>query len=204
MKKSPTERWTLRVERRDGGFTFLELIVAIAVLGVVFTLATMQIHGTIKRYSLEKAGGELGTNIELMRLRAIRMGKLSGIRYHFDADSGLQGYSLLASGGDQSEINRDSLLQGRQGVLFTVVEKVGFDHPVELLSVEMRGTKQLFSDGEPDVYFSSAGNTGSHIVVLGTPDGRRHAVIYNALTGSVDFVDSADLAERTSFEDYEE
>ncbi len=200
MKKAQPERRTLRVKHRDGGFTFLELITVIAVLGVMFTLAVIQIHGTIERYSLREAAGELGTNIELVRLKAIQQGRMCGIRYHFDIDTRLQGYSLLTSGGDQSEFSRDSLLQGRQGVQFVVFERVNFDHPVEILSVEMRGTGQIFSDGEPDVYFSPAGNTGSHIIVLGTPDGRRHTVIYNALTGSVDFLDS----DRASFEDFEE
>ena len=200
MKKAQPERRTLRGRHRDGGFTFLELIVVIAVLGVMFTLAVIKIHGTIKRYSLRNAAGELGTNIELVRLKAIQQGSLCGIRYHFDDGAGLQGYSLLASGGDQSEISRDAILQGRQGVLFVVFDRINFDHPVELLSVEMRGTGQAFSDGEPDVYFSPAGNTGSHIVVLGTPEGARYTVLYNALTGAVDFVDS----DQASFEDFEE
>mgnify|MGYP007092512010 CR=1 FL=1 len=45
-----------------------------------------------------------------------------------------------------------------------------------------------------------AGTTGSHIGVLGTQDGRRFTLVYNALTGSVDFVEG----DRVSFEDFED
>ena len=194
--------------RRDG-FTFLELIIVIAVLGLMFTMCTIRLSSSIPKYSLRTATKELGTNIEQMRLAAINRGAVCGIRYHFDEqeisrpNSTGQGYSLLVSGGDQSELRNDSLLQGRQGIDFMVLDRIIFENSypaVDLISVEMRGTGQSYSDGEPDVYLSPTGTTGSHIAVLGTQDGRRFTLVYNALTGAVDFVEG----DRVSFEDFED
>ena len=198
----------LRGDRRDG-FTFLELIIVIAVLGLMFTLGTIRLSSSIPKYSLRTAAKELGTHIEQMRLAAINRGAVCGIRYHFDEqeisrpNSTGQGYSLLVSGGDQSELRNDSLLQGRQGIDFMVLDRMIFENSypaVDLISVDMRGTGQSYSDGEPDVYLSPTGTTGSHIVVLGTQDGRRFTLAYNALTGAVDFFEG----DRVSFEDFED
>jgi prepilin-type N-terminal cleavage/methylation domain-containing protein len=193
--------------RRDG-FTFLELIIVIAVLGLMFTIGTIKLSSSIPKYSRRTAAKELGTNIEQMRLAAINRGAVCGIRYHFDEqepsrpNSTGQGYSLLVSGGDQSELRNDSLLQGRQGIDFMVLDRIIFENSypaVRLVSVEMRGTGQS-TDGEPDVYLSPTGTTGSHIAVLGTKDGRYFTLVYNALTGAVDFVEG----DRASFEDFED
>ena len=194
--------------RRDG-FTFLELIIVIAVLGLMFTIGTIKLSSSIPKYSLRTAAKELGTNIEQMRLAAINRGAVCGIRYHFDEqeisrpNSTGQGYSLLVSGGDQSELRNDSLLQGRQGIDFMVLDRMIFENSypaVRLVSVEMRGTGQSYADGEPDVYLSPTGTTGSHIAVLGTKDGRLFTLRYNALTGAVGFSEG----DRVSFEDFED
>lgn len=195
---------------RRNGFTFLEMIVVIAVLGLMFTLGTIKLSNSIPKYSLRTAARELGTNIEQMRLAAINRGSQCGIRYHFEEqeptqpNSTGQGYSLLTSGGDQSEASRDSIIQGPQGIEFMLLDRVIFENTypaVDLVSVEIRGTNQVYSAGEPDVYFSPTGTTGSHIVVLGTEDGRLYSLRYNALTGSVDFDDSEPPL---SFDDYED
>ena len=183
-------------EHRAGGFTFLELIIVIALLGIMFTIGAVKLGSSIPKYRLRTAARQLGSNIERMRLAAINRGSRSGIRYHFDEQEPSrpnttgQGYSLLLSGGNHSDLNNDSIVQGYQGIEFMVFDRVFFHktyHGVELLSIEMRGTQRTFSDGEPDVYFSPTGNTGSHIVKLATTDGRHYTLIYNALTGAVDF-----------------
>ena len=194
---------------RASGFTFLELIIVMALLGIMFTMGAIKLGSSIPKYRLRTAARQLGSNIERMRLAAVNRGALCGIRYHFDErepsrpETTGQGYSLLLSGGDYSDLNSDSIVQGYQGIEFMVLDRVYFHksyHGVELLSIEMRGTQRTFSSGEPDVYFAPTGNTGSHIAKLATADGRRYTLIYNALTGAVDFHNT----EQAGFDDFED
>ena len=64
-------RQGFRGEGRKDGFTFLELIIVIAVLGLMFTMGTIRLSSSIPKYSLRTATKELGTNIEQMRLLSL-------------------------------------------------------------------------------------------------------------------------------------
>lgn len=209
MCKAHSRKRHPRVQDRAGGFTFLELIIVIALLGIMFTMGAVKLSSSIPKYRLQTAARQLGIDIERMRLAAINRGKICGIRYHFNEQEASrpnttgQGYSLLLSGGDNSDLNSDSIVQGYQGIEFMVFDRAIFHQTypgVELLSVEMRGTGRAFSDGEPDVYFSPTGNTGSHVVKLGAAEGRRYTLVYNALTGAVDFHNT----EQAGFDDFED
>ena len=209
MCKAPSIKRCARGGSRAGGFTFIELMIVVSLLGIMFSMGAVKLTSGIPKYRLRTAARQLGSNIERMRLAAVNRGVLCGIRYHFDEKEASrpnttgQGYSLLVSGGDYSELTSDSLVQGHQGVEFMVLDRTLFHKSyegVELLSVEMRGTQRSFSTGEPDVYFSPTGNTGSHIVKLATADGRRYTLIYNALTGAVDFHNT----EQLGFDDFED
>ena len=70
---------------------------------------------------------------------------------------------------------------------------------IRLVRVRLRGSNQVLENGQINVLFSPTGVTGSHSVTLASADDRYLTVEFNAITGTIDFFESDDVA----FEDFE-
>jgi prepilin-type N-terminal cleavage/methylation domain-containing protein len=175
-----------------GGFTFIEIMLVIGILGVLFTVGAISFRGLMPKYYVKSSARRLGTWIEHVRLTAVSRNQWMGIRY------------VLTPQGDETPYYEiipaappefpDQPIEDR-----TFVQK-------EPLSPGVRFAKIILSDsravdsGAVNVLFSPMGNSGSHIVVLEGEAGRLMSVKVNGITGAIGFLENAEA----SFQNFQE
>ena len=161
---------------RRRAFTFIEIIIVIMVLGLIFALALPNLSPVIPKYRLRSAARQIGQEIENVRLAAITRGYTMGIQYDVDGDS--SSYRLIPGPPtdypDQPIDEREPLARKE------------LPTGIAILDVRLRGSGISVHDGILDVLFSPTGTTGSHTVTFGV-DERRVTLEFNAITGTVDY-----------------
>ncbi len=166
------------------GFTFLELVLVIAVIGTLFSISIMSLKGMTPKYRLRTAARELGSTIEQVRLMAVSRGEWMGIHYVLDpvptADDAEPPpfYQVIAP----AEYPHQPMDERPRMSKKELPANVRFRHL--LLS-----SNQSIEGGSWDVLFSPSGNTGSHIVALEGEEERVKYLKFNAITGLIDFFD---------------
>ena len=177
--------------RRRGGFTFLELMIVLVILGLIFSMGAIKLAGSLPKYALRTSAKNIGIDIEFQRMVAVSRGSWTGIRYHIEDHTGNSSWQTLGPApldypeepiADRSPSPRKELESG-----------------VRLVAVRMRGTGDVVDSGSTDVYFSPTGTTGSHVITVATQDGRMFTLSFNAITGGIDFYEG----EGVDFEDFE-
>jgi prepilin-type N-terminal cleavage/methylation domain-containing protein len=183
MRYGPSE---LRGAR---GFTFLELLLVLIMLGILFSLAIPSMKGITPKYRLRTAARQLGSQIEELRITAISRGYWVGIHYRLEGERST--YQVIppppADYPDQPIENRSFL------------SRVELPPGVGISRIRLRGTNELITSGTVSIYLSPAGTMGSHSVTFVSNDGRYLTLEFNAITGNIDFFESED----SSFEDFE-
>lgn len=71
--------------RRESGFTLIEVMVSLAILGILATLAVPSFTETIKRYRVKAIKDELIASMQMARTEAIRRGMPVGLIRENDA-----------------------------------------------------------------------------------------------------------------------
>jgi prepilin-type N-terminal cleavage/methylation domain-containing protein len=61
--------------RRQSGFTLMELMIIIAIIGVLIGIAVPNFLGWLPKYRLRSAADELFTNLNLAKMAAVRRGE---------------------------------------------------------------------------------------------------------------------------------
>ena len=103
--------------RRERGFTLVELLVVIALIGLLALWGVPTLLNTLSRTRLVGASKEIATMIQLGRLEAIKKGGVNGdvqnrvtaIRYN----AGLRSFDLLLDDTADGNFNPTTPLQGR-------------------------------------------------------------------------------------------
>ncbi len=173
---------------RQAGFTFLELILVMAVIGILFSISLMSLKGMTPKYRLRSSARALGSTIEQTRLMAVSRAEWIGIHYVFDppptaADAEPRPYyQIIAPGEYQDQPLEERPLLSKQEL------PPGVDFRHILLA-----SNQAIDVGTWDILFSPNGNTGSHIVVLDGDEERVQSLKFNAITGLIDFYATADI-----------
>ena len=172
----------------QAGFTFLELILVLAVIGILFSMSIISLKGMTPKYRLRSAARELGSTIEQTRLIAVSRSEWMGIHYVFDppptaADAEPRPYyQIIAPGEYQDQPLEERPLLSKQelppGVFFRHI---------------LLASNQAIDVGTWDILFSPNGNTGSHIVVFDGEEERVQSLKFNAITGLIDFFGTADV-----------
>lgn len=85
-----------RVTRRTG-FTLLELMIAIVVIGVILAVATPSIKRYLESQRLRSVSGEMMVDLQFARTEAVARGRVVGIRLDRNADQTC--YTLAAYSG---------------------------------------------------------------------------------------------------------
>jgi len=83
--------------RKNSGFTVLELIIVIAILGVISAIAVPNFLSYIPNARLKRAARELYVNLQLTKITAIKENRDCSIAY---SDTG---YTIASSGGTFSK-----------------------------------------------------------------------------------------------------
>lgn len=66
--------------RRDSGFSLVELVIALVLIGVLAGLAAPSLNGWINRSRLEAAASELSADLAQVRMLAVRSGEGATLR----------------------------------------------------------------------------------------------------------------------------
>ncbi|TMA52728.1 MAG: prepilin-type N-terminal cleavage/methylation domain-containing protein, partial [Deltaproteobacteria bacterium] len=66
-KKAIMYAWTFRVE----GFTLLELLVVVAMLGILGSLVSLQVAPLLSRTRLDRGARQVAADLQLVRMKAI-------------------------------------------------------------------------------------------------------------------------------------
>ncbi len=174
------------------GFTFLELVLVVVVIGLLFSISIISLRGMGPKYRLRSAARLLASDIERTRLSAISRQQWLGIRYVIDPQGNktVPYYQVIPP---PPEDYPDQPLEERQ-----------LHSPQELpTTVRFREIRlangQTASGGDVSILFAPQGNTGSHIVVLEGAEDRVMAIKVNSITGLTDFYET-DLADFQHFE----
>lgn len=180
---------------REGarGFTLVELLIVVGVLGVLYAIGSISFRGLMPQYYLRSSSRSLGSAIEEMRLVAVTRGSWTGIRYVLDPPSSSENPYFQkippAPETDPGQPVEERLFLARQplpnGVRFARI---------------VLANGQAVDRGAVNVFFSPMGNSGSHVAVLEGADKRLVSVKLNAITGTIEFLDGGEAGFQ-NFED---
>jgi prepilin-type N-terminal cleavage/methylation domain-containing protein len=168
---------------RRSGFTIIELVLVLFLMGILFSITVASISGLSPIYRVRSASRTVGAKIEELRAIAIATGKPLGIRYTFNQSETEQDYFQMIPPAPE-EFPDEPLESRKMGISQELPVGVRFGR------ITFPGGSSI-DQGTVDIIFSSMGNTGSHVVTLqGRSSGDRPIVIslkFNAITGTLDF-----------------
>jgi prepilin-type N-terminal cleavage/methylation domain-containing protein len=179
---------------RSGGFTFLELIMAIAIIGLLMAGGVMSLRGMVPKYRLRSGIRTLGSTLEQTRLIAISRGAWMGVHYVITPgtqDTSDQSYWQVIPPGPED--NPYQPPEDRQ-----LLSKQYFPPGVRIHRVIL-ANNQAIDSGSVNVLFSPTGTAGSHIVIL-EGEGLFYSLKMSCITGVIDFIEGRDAA----FQHFEE
>jgi prepilin-type N-terminal cleavage/methylation domain-containing protein len=162
-----------------GGFTLVELILTLVVVGLILALAVPNLDKLTPKYALRAAAREVGSTIDFARGSAAGKGRRYAIRY--DCSNGA--YGLYGPPGEE-----DAQLEGPWRL--AIVGRMRFLPSGVHFRRILSQTGEAVERGEAWVRFDPLSLEGSHIVYLENDNGKRFSVKYNALLGSSDFAET--------------
>lgn len=181
-----------RSRSRTAGFTFIEMILVVAILGILYAVGAVSFQGMMPKYRLRTTARRLGSTIEHTRLTAVSRGQWMGIHYNLTPRTDEEPYYQIIPAAPADYPNQP--IEERQFL------------PKEPIEVGIRIARVLLADnhavesGTINVLFSPMGNSGSHIVVFEDDAGRILSLKMNAISGMIDFVEG----EEARFQHFEE
>ena len=175
--------------RRSAGFTFLELIIVLAIVSLLFAIGVPSLRGLTPRYRLRSAARSLGSTLEQVRLSAMGRGLWMGMHYVITPgsrdDSEGSYYQVIPPAPEDFP---DQPVADRQ-----LLEKQELSAGTRIARVILSGN-QVIDRGSINVLFSPMGNAGSHIVVLEETEGRVFSLKMSCITGVIEFIEGGDVA----------
>jgi len=183
MKTSTSTRtWHRRKTKTKGGFSLLEILIALTVMGVMLTLAVKD--GVSQRDKLERALEQLGRAINFAQAETVFRGSLVRIhfilgpdaRYHVEIGPSGRFVIPLDPYQDQTSLSLSerAAQEKRQKKLnldFHPAENFpqrrdDFVAPISLVAVVTDKLKQPQTAGEASVYFTPQGENDAALIML--------------------------------------
>lgn len=163
------------------GFTLIELVFVIFLLGLLFSFAVPKLNNVTPKYRMRTYARTIGNNIQQMRVIAIARGKNTGLRYVLDSEK-----QFFQPVPPASPDYPDEPLDERKSLIREETPPGVFIRGIRLPG------GNLVTDGVVHVGFSPNGTTGSHIVILEIqPDPNLEPEIlsmkFNSISGVLDY-----------------
>ena len=158
------------------GFTIIELIVVIALLGIIATIVVPNLDNFSPRYKLRSAARTVGQTVAWARSLGGGIGREYVIRYRLEEDT----IEILLPPEEDEDPNMD----------FDSRESLG----AETLPNGVEITRIVQPDGSRDDYgvvdlvLDKYGSSGSHIAILKNEDDQSIAVYFQAILGTTDYL----------------
>lgn len=99
------------------GFTLTELIVAVAILGILLGVAIPEIFGLLPGYRIERVSSGIKAQMQSARLQAMAVGEPTHIHFDFENDT----YSVW------SDLNGDGSTNSNEKTSFDIEDAPGVD-----------------------------------------------------------------------------
>lgn len=170
---------------RGGGFSFVELMVVLAILAFAFTYAVVHLDGMTGEAKLSSAARQVGSSIEFLRGQAIRAHRAFELHLHLDTG---QWESVIPRGSPESAEDRRS----QEEVIVT--EPVDLPRYIRFAGVKLdAGTVK--TSGDLVVTFSEKGEiapNGFMVLLISDeiadPEQAQFSIEVNGITGAVEYV----------------
>jgi len=162
---------------RRRGFTLVELIVVLALIGIIFGIAVPRVENLTPKYAMRSAARSIASTLEYIRSQAVYQGKTFAILYDLKRNMYIP---VFAPPEYEPDLPFELWPRGEPQSLPTLVRF----HSI------IRADNSIFQVADTDqvpIRIDPMGASGSHVVVLTDADGHVLSVKFNALTGTVDF-----------------
>ena len=169
---------------RRGGFSLVELMIVVVILGIISTMVLVSIQAMLPRTRLNSAVRDLAATLHEARSDAISRNAEFQVEYYFEEDAGHpRGYRVItpfsASGEGGLAIRNEERLAREW---HTLPEEVSFT------SITLNG--EVYETGQVVVSFDALGGASDHTIsLIQAPYERGYTIEVLALTGLIRFHD---------------
>ncbi len=109
---SPKRRFS-----QDGGFSLLEILTALVMLGILASLAAPSLAGQIARFKTQAVLNSLAGNLSYARMSAVRAGHSAEVRFTWNADkSCVTSYDIVELTSPERAIKKVAVSDETRGV----------------------------------------------------------------------------------------
>jgi prepilin-type N-terminal cleavage/methylation domain-containing protein len=168
-----------REERGSAGFTLVELVVVLVIVGVMLAFVVPSLDRLSPKYTLRAAVRDVGSIIDLARGTSVTKNRRTAIQYYIANNA----YRMFGPPDQEQQEGQGpgpwhlwpagSLRTLPKGVHFRAVQPIG----------------EAVNRTELAVRFDPLSTEGSHIVYLENDEGKLWSIKYNALLGVADCVE---------------
>jgi len=169
-----------KARAHSSGFTMIELIVVVTILGLLASVVVPNLDGISPKYRLRSAARTIGQNIGWARSLGGGVGDEYVLRY----DLGESTFSIILPPGIDEDPDLDVDMRETMGVQ-TLPEGI-------VISKILHPDGMSDEYGIVDIVLDEYGTTGSHIAVVRNEEDTTIAVYFEAIIGSIQYMPGED------------
>jgi prepilin-type N-terminal cleavage/methylation domain-containing protein len=156
------------------GFSFIEVLVVMVIIGIISTIAVPNMSAMMKSYRLKSAANDLASTLQLARLTAISQNANSFITF----DTGAQSYSAFSDNGEGGGTLNDGTRSGTEPIIKALSVRNEYAGEITL------GTPSF---GNSNFFTSQGSSNAAGTILLQNSSGESYQVVIS-LGGSIKVV----------------